>query len=72
MQKIFSIIGDNTYLVGFSSSLESFLDSLGNEISTVQMLHTNRARCYHHGQKMEIVYFAVTINQNERCFYKAV
>lgn len=72
MQKIFCKIGESTYLVGYSTTLMSFLESLNDEISTVQYRSPNHARCYHNNQRMEVDFSAETIRENERVFYKAI
>ena len=76
MKKIFLIFPDEKeYLVGFSSSLKSWLSCIKDDLTNIEKYEEGeyeKVRCYHNGQNQTVVYSAKPIRENDRCFMSGV
>lgn len=74
MKKIFVTIRGRTYLIGFSSSLLSYLtahqDNIDYKNAVVNMdENTSHTEAYHNGHRSMVMYSSSSIVENEQCWY---
>jgi hypothetical protein len=71
MKKITIRISNRRYLVGFSSSLTSFLESIKEDLENIEEGEWY-AKAYHKRQRSFVEYTAEIITENEKCFFSFV
>jgi hypothetical protein len=78
MKKIYVNIADRKYLVGFSTSLYLFLESIQEDIDFPNAVLSLKSgdfghetcTAYHTGHRKEVFYSTRPIVDNEKCFHR--
>lgn len=76
MKKIILTLPSGDYLVAFSTSLRSYLQSIGDVIDIINAMSyvdndsIMKASVYHSGHNKEVTYTAVDIVENEKVWFK--
>lgn len=58
----------NSYIVGFCHDLREFL-SLDEDITILREIEPTKIECQHSRYIQNLVYFAIPIQKNEKCFF---